>query len=176
MPSMSIMCLVLVVVALLMLLQLWFYYYGVNTNGVTVINSVTMVRYLNIFHIYSGLEDKYWDSTITKNCENEEIAKILFYLYEVNSFGLLLHFRKTWYPGEVKSIGDDKIEFLCVKRIGRASDSFVWPENKGLVWFTYYEILCYCVVNPQVPETWRAFVMSRQDLDEIYQFMLQHWD
>ena len=54
--------------------------------------------------------------------------------------------------GEVKSIGDDKIEFLCVKRIDRASDSFVWPENKGLVWFTYYEILCYCVVNPQVPE------------------------
>ena len=101
----------LVVVALLMLLQLWFYNFGVNTNGVTVINSVTMVRYLNIFHIYSGLEDKYWDSTITKNCENEEIAKILFYLYEVNSW-VAVTFGETWYPGEVKLV-TTKLNF-CV--------------------------------------------------------------
>ena len=45
MPSMSRMCPVLVVLALLMLLQLWLYYYGVNANGVTAINSVTMVVY-----------------------------------------------------------------------------------------------------------------------------------
>ena len=112
MPSMSIMCLVLVVVALLMLLQLWFYYYGVNTNGVTVINSVTMVRYLNIFHIYSGLEDKYWDSTITKNCENEEIAKILFYLYEVNSW-VAVTFGKTWYLERLNQLVMTKLNF-CV--------------------------------------------------------------
>ena len=46
MPFMSRMYPVLVVLALLMLLQMWFYYYGVNTNGVTAINSVTMVVYI----------------------------------------------------------------------------------------------------------------------------------
>ena len=56
MSFMSRMYPVLLVAALLMLSQLWFYYNGVNTNGVTAINSVTMVVYiiLNIFHIYSG--------------------------------------------------------------------------------------------------------------------------
>ena len=152
MPSMSIMCSVLVMVALLMLLELWFYYYGVNTNGATVINSVTMAKHLNIFHIYRGLEDKHGDSANTENCENEEIAKSLCYLYEVNSW-VAVTFGKIWYPGEVKSIGDGKIEFSCMERIGRAMDSFVWPENEDLVWYTYYEILCYCVINPPVSET-----------------------
>ena len=46
MPSMSGMCPVLVAVAPLMLFQQWFYYYGVNTNGATAINSVTMIVYI----------------------------------------------------------------------------------------------------------------------------------
>ena len=76
-----------------------------------------------------------------------------------------------WYPGDVKSIGDDKIEVLCIERIGKASDSFMWPENKGLGWYFYYETLCYYIINSPVPETRRAFY-----LDKIYEFMLQHWD
>ena len=51
-------------------------------------------------------------------------------LYEVNSW--VVAFGKTWYPGEVKSIGDDKIEVSCMERIGIASDGFVWPENEDL--------------------------------------------
>ena len=46
MPSMFRMCPVLVMLALLMLLQLWFYYYGLNTNGVTAINSVATIVYV----------------------------------------------------------------------------------------------------------------------------------
>ena len=63
---------------------------------------------------------------------------------------------------------------LCMERIGTASDSFVWPDNEDLGWYSYYEILCYCVINLLVPETRSAFVLSRQDLDKIYEFMLQH--
>ena len=71
------------------------------------------------------------DSTNNENYENEEIAKSLCCLYKVNSW-VAVTFEKTWYPGEVKSIGDDKIEVLCMEGIGRASDSFVYPENEDL--------------------------------------------
>ena len=84
--------------------------------------------------------------------------------------GFLLHLEKH---GQVKSIGDDKIEVLCMEN-GRASYSFVWLENEDLGWYSYYEILCYCIINLLVPETGQAFVLSRQDLDKIYEFMLQH--
>ena len=113
------------------------------------------------------------DSTNTENYENEEITKSLCCLYEVNSW-VTLTFEKTWYPGEVKSISDDNIEVLCMERIGRALDSFVWPENEDLGWYSYYEMLCYCVNNHPVPETRLAFVLSRQDLNKNYEFMLQH--
>ena len=83
-------------------------------------------------------------------------------------------FRKTWHLGEVKSIGDDKIEVLCMEIIGRASDSFVCPENEDLGWYSYYGILRYCVINPLIPETRQVFVLSRQDFDKIYEFTLQH--
>ena len=54
---------------------------------------------------------------------------MLFVLYEVNSWVTVV-FGKTWYPREVKSIGDDEIEVLCMKRIDRRSDSFVWQRMK----------------------------------------------
>ena len=60
-----------------------------------------------------------------------------------------------------------------MERTGRASDSFVCPENEDLGWYSYYDILCYCAINPPVPETRRVFVLSRQDLDKIYEFTLQ---
>ena len=85
-------------------------------------------------------------------------------MYEVNSW-VVVTFGKIWYLGEVKSIGE---------RIGRASDSFVWPENEGLGWDSYHEILRYCIINPPVPETRQVFVWPRQDLDKFYEFMLQH--
>ena len=109
------------------------------------------------------------DSTDTENYENEEIAKSLCFLYEVKSW-VAVTFGKTWYSGEFKSIDDDKIEVLCMERIGRASDSFVQPENEDLGWYSYYEILCYCVINSPVPETRRAYILSRQNLDKIYEF------
>ena len=77
-----------------------------------------------------------------------------------------------WYPGEVKSIGDGKIEVLSMETIGRALKSFVCPENEDLGWYSYHEILC-CVINPPVSEIRQAFVLSRQDLDNIYEFTLQ---
>ena len=97
------------------------------------------------------------DSINTENYEIEEIAKSLC-LYEVSSW-VAVAFGKTWYPGEVKSVGDDEIEVFCMERIGRALDSFAWSENEDLRWYSYYEILC--VFNPPVPETRRAFVFSR---------------
>ena len=111
------------------------------------------------------------DSKNIENYEIEEITKSLCCSYEVNSW-VAVEFGKTWYSGEVKSIGDDEIEVLCMERIGRAFDSFVWSENEDLGWYSYYEILS--VINPLVPEKRRALVLSRQDLDKIYQFMLQH--
>ena len=60
-----------------------------------------------------------------------------------------------------------------MERIGRASDSFVWPENEDVGWYSCYEILCCCGINPPVPETRQVFVLSRQDLGKIYEFMLQ---
>ena len=106
----------------------------------------------------------------TENYEIEEIAKSLCCLYEVNSL-VAVAFGKTWYPGEFKSIGDDEIDVLCMERIGRTSDSFVWPENEYLEWYSYDEILC--VINSPVPETRRAFVLPRQDFDKIYELMFQ---
>ena len=94
-------------------------------------------------------------------------------MYEVNSW-LAVAFGKTWYPGEGKSIGDEEIEVLCMERIGRASDSFVWPEKEDLEWYSNDEILC--AINPPVPETRQDFVLSRQDFDKIYELMLQRWD
>ena len=82
------------------------------------------------------------DSTNTENYEIEEIAKSFCCSYEVNSWVAVV-FGKTWYSGQVKSISDDEIEVLCKERIGTASDSFVWPENEDLGWYSYYEILCY---------------------------------
>ena len=113
------------------------------------------------------------DSTNSENYEIEEIAESLCCLYEVNSW-VAVAFGKTWYPGEVKSIGDDEIEVLCMDKIGRISDSFLWPENEDLGWYSYDKILC--VVNHPVSETGRAFVLSRQDIDKIYELMLQRWD
>ena len=54
-----------------------------------------------------------------------------------------------------------KIEVLCIQRIGRASESFLWPKNKDLGWYSYYEILCY-YVPPPVPEIRQAFLLSKQ--------------
>ena len=65
--------------------------------------------------------------------------------------GLLLLLEKTWDHGEVKSNGDDEIEVLCMEKTGRASDSFLWPENEDLEWYSYDEILY--AINPPVPET-----------------------
>lgn len=47
----------------------------------------------------------------------------------------------------------------------------MWPENENIGWCSYDEILC--VINPSVPETRRAFLLSGQDLDKIYELMLQ---
>ena len=58
------------------------------------------------------------DSTNTEYYEKEEIAKSLCCLYKVNSWVAAV-FGKTWYPGEVKSIGDEETEVLCIERIGR---------------------------------------------------------
>ena len=102
--------------------------------------------------------------------EIEEIAISLCCLYKVNSW-VAVAFGKMLYPGEVKSIGDEEIEVFCTERIVRASDSFVWPEKEDLEWYSYDEILC--AINPPVPETRPAFVLSRQDLDKIYELMLQ---
>ena len=59
-----------------------------------------------------------------------------------------------------------------MERIGRAPDSFMWPENEDLGWYSYNEILC--VINPPVPETRQAFMLSRQDLHEIFELMLYY--
>ena len=91
-------------------------------------------------------------------------------MYEVNSW-VAVAFGKTSYPGEVKSIGDEEIEVFCMERIGRTSDSFVWPEKEDLGWFSDDEILC--AINPPVPETRLAFVLFRQDLDKIFELLLQ---
>ena len=64
-----------------------------------------------------------------------------------------------------------KLKF-CVWKGLVESDSFVWPEKEDLGWYSYDEILC--AINPPVPETRQAFVLSRQDLDKIYQFMLKY--
>ena len=48
-------------------------------------------------------------STNAENYENEEIAKSLCSLYKVNSW-VAVTSGKTWYPGEVKSIGDAYLE------------------------------------------------------------------
>ena len=61
-----------------------------------------------------------------------------------------------------------------MERIGRALDSFVWPENEDLGRYSYYEIMCYYVINILVPETRQTFVLCRQGLDKIYKFMSQH--
>ena len=59
-----------------------------------------------------------------------------------------------------------------MERIGRAPDSFMWPENEDLGWYSYNEILC--VINLPVPETRQAFMLSRQDLHEIFELMLYY--
>ena len=43
----------------------------------------------------------------------------------------LTAYGKKWYPGEVKSIGDEEILY---GKIDRISDSFVWPEKEDLAW------------------------------------------
>ena len=86
----------------------------------------------------------------SENYEIEEITKRLCYLYEFNRWVAVV-VGKMWYPGEVKLISDDEIEVLCMERIGRALDSFVWPENEVLRWYSYDEILC--VIKTSVPET-----------------------
>ena len=58
-----------------------------------------------------------------------------------------------------------------MEKTGRVTDRFVWPENEDLGQYSYDEILC--AINPPVPETRRAFVLSRQDLDKIHELMLQ---
>ena len=73
------------------------------------------------------------DSTNTEYCEIEEITESLCCLYEVNSW-VAVAFGKKWYPGELKSIGDEEIEVFFMERIGRTSDSFVWPEKEDLGW------------------------------------------
>ena len=55
-------------------------------------------------------------------------------------------FGKTWYLGEVKSIGDGEIEVLCMERIHRASDSFMWPENEDLGQYSYDEIFVLLLI------------------------------
>ena len=99
---------------------------------------------LVVLFLYGVLKD----STDTENYENEEIAKSLCFLYEVKSW-VAVTFGKTWCFGEVKSIGDDKIEVLCMERIGRASDSFVWPGNEDLGW---YPTMRYCVIVLLIPQ------------------------
>ena len=47
------------------------------------------------------------DSANTENYEIEEIAKCLCCFYEINSW-VAVAFRKMWYTGEVKSVGDVK--------------------------------------------------------------------
>ena len=67
--------------------------------------------------------------TNSENYEIKEIAKSLFCMKL--TVGLML------YPADIKSIGGDKIEVLCKKSIGRASDSFVWSETKDLQCYSY---------------------------------------
>ena len=66
-----------------------------------------------------------------------------------------------------------KIEILSMERIGRALDSFLLSENEDL---DVIPSMRYCVMNPPVPETRQAFVLSRQCWDKIYEFLLQHLD
>ena len=72
-----------------------------------------------------------------------------------------------------KLISDYKIEVLCMERIGGESKGFVWPENEDSGWYSYDEMLC--IIKPGVPQTRHTFVLSREDLDKIYELMLQHW-
>ena len=70
------------------------------------------------------------DSTNTEYCEIEEITESLCCLHEVNGW-VAAAYGKKWYPGEVKSIGDEEILY---GKIDRISDSFVWPEKEDLAW------------------------------------------
>ena len=54
------------------------------------------------------------NSMNTENYEIEEIASSLYCLYEFNCW-VAVAFGKTWYPGEVKLIGDEEIEFFIWK-------------------------------------------------------------
>ena len=66
----------------------------------------------------------------------------------------------------------DKIEILFMERSGRERKGFLWLENEDLGWYSYDEILC--VINPADPQTRHTFLLSREDLDKIYELMLQH--
>ena len=85
--------------------------------------------------------------------------------------GLLLFLEKHGILERLNQLVMRKLKF-CVWKGLVESDSFVWPEKEDLGWYSYDEILC--AINPPVPETRQAFVLSRQDLDKIYQFMLKH--
>ena len=124
-----------------------------NNNNSNNNNNTHFFRSLTIFFLAKTAE--YY--------EIEEIAISVCCLYEVNSW-VAVAFGKMWYPGEVKSISDEEIEVLCTEKIGRASDSFVCPEKEDLEWYSYNEILC--AINPPTG-------FSRQDLDKIYELMLQ---
>ena len=86
---------------------------------------------------------------------------------------LLLHLDKCGILEMLNQLVMTKLKF-CVSKGLVKHQIALWPENEDLGWYSYYETLCYDVINSPVPETRRAFVLSRQYLDKIYEFMLQH--
>lgn len=73
--------------------------------------------------------------------------------------GLLLHLEKCGILERLNQLVMSKIEILSMERIGRALDSFLLSENEDL---DVIPSMRYCVMNPPVPETRQAFVLSRQ--------------
>lgn len=69
--------------------------------------------------------------------------------------GLLLHLEKCGILERLNQLVMSKIEI----EIGRALDSFLLSENEDL---DVIPSMRYCVMNPPVPETRQAFVLSRQ--------------
>ena len=108
MSSMSRMYPVLMVVALLMLLQLWLYNYGVNTNGVTVINSPYYFKHIS--HLQ-------WSSRIAQIVRIMKMKKLLkvYVVCMKLTVGLLLHLEKISILERLNQLVMTKLKF-CVWR------------------------------------------------------------
>lgn len=59
-----------------------------------------------------------------------------------------------------------EIEVMCMERIGRSLDSFVWPENDDMEWNSYDAIVCH--INPANPETRQTFAVTKDNFKKIF--------